>query len=73
MKLVGFSLRFLFDEESEKYKELSNELELLEAGIEPSISPNKSTSRDLAITLKNLKRLDSAVKGIASISDFYIL
>ncbi|XP_014292037.1 nucleolar and coiled-body phosphoprotein 1 isoform X1 [Halyomorpha halys] len=60
--LILKKLRFLFDEESDKYKDLSSELELLEASIEPSTSPNKSTSRDLAITLKNLKRLDSAVK-----------
>lgn len=55
-------LRFIFDEESEKYKELTAELELLEAGSEASSSPSKSTSRDLAVTLKNLKRLDSAIK-----------
>lgn len=55
-------LRFIFDEESEKYKELSAEIEHLEAGSEASSSPSKSTSRDLAITLKNLKRLDSAIK-----------
>lgn len=56
--------RFIFDEESDKYKELTAEIELLEAGSEASSSPSKSTSRDLAVTLKNLKRLDSAIKGL---------
>ncbi|XP_073988640.1 uncharacterized protein isoform X2 [Rhodnius prolixus] len=54
-------LRYLYDEESEKYKELNYEIEQLEQP-ESSGSPQKSSSRELAIALKNLKRLDTTLK-----------
>ncbi|CAB0002460.1 unnamed protein product, partial [Nesidiocoris tenuis] len=53
---------YLYDEESDKYKSLTVELEQLEHLGETSASPQKSSSRELAITLKNLKRLDTTVK-----------
>ncbi|XP_014249641.1 uncharacterized protein LOC106666749 isoform X2 [Cimex lectularius] len=54
-------LRYLYDEESDKYKALSIELEQLELH-DNSGSPQKSSSRELALTLKNLKRIDTTLK-----------
>uniref|UniRef100_T1HV15 Uncharacterized protein n=1 Tax=Rhodnius prolixus TaxID=13249 RepID=T1HV15_RHOPR len=58
---LGTNLKYLYDEESEKYKELNYEIEQLEQP-ESSGSPQKSSSRELAIALKNLKRLDTTLK-----------
>uniref|UniRef100_A0A146L802 CEP170 C-terminal domain-containing protein n=1 Tax=Lygus hesperus TaxID=30085 RepID=A0A146L802_LYGHE len=55
-------LRYLYDEENDKYKCLTNELEQLELLGETTGSPQKSSSRELALTLKNLKRLDTTLK-----------
>ncbi|KAF6215522.1 hypothetical protein GE061_010277 [Apolygus lucorum] len=55
-------LRYLYDEENDKYKCLSNELAQLELLGETTGSPQKSSSRELALTLKNLKRLDTTLK-----------
>ncbi|KAL1124545.1 hypothetical protein AAG570_001171 [Ranatra chinensis] len=59
-------LRYLYDEDSDKCKQLGIEIDSLEVA-DPSGggggSPHKSPSKELASTLRNLKRLDSSLKG----------
>lgn len=54
--------RYLYDEDSPKGYQLSAEIEQLEAS-EPGSPQVKSPSRELSTTLRNLKRLETMLKG----------
>lgn len=64
--------RILYDEDSPKNHQLRVMIDQLEAS-EPGSPQLKSPSRELATTLRNLKRLESMLKGIFTINDFILL
>ncbi|XP_054282034.1 uncharacterized protein LOC128999496 isoform X2 [Macrosteles quadrilineatus] len=59
-------LRFLYDEDSPKNHQLSAMIDQLEAS-EPGSPQVKSPSRELATTLRNLKRLESMLKVLDNV------
>lgn len=61
--------RMLYDEDSPKNHQLRVMIDQLEAS-EPGSPQLKSPSRELATTLRNLKRLESMLKGIFTYNDF---
>lgn len=61
--------RMLYDEDSPKNHQLRVMIDQLEAS-EPGSPQLKSPSRELATTLRNLKRLESMLKGIFTFNDF---
>ncbi|KAG8263182.1 hypothetical protein J6590_038070 [Homalodisca vitripennis] len=62
-----FSGRCLYDEDSPKNHQLASMVDQLEAS-EPGSPQVKSPSRELATTLRNLKRLESMLKVLTTYS-----